>query len=103
MLRTVFCLLALIATSALAQEKPEKPDTRRGDRLMADSLRVETQRLAGDCLADVHTLKDWTDRRDEYRRQLLEMLGLDPLPEKTDLKPVITGRVEHDGFVVEKL
>ena len=31
------------------------------------------------------------------------MLGLDPLPEKTDLKPVITGRVEHDEFVVEKL
>jgi hypothetical protein len=31
------------------------------------------------------------------------MLGLDPLPEKTDLKPVITGLLEHDEFVVEKL
>ncbi len=31
------------------------------------------------------------------------MLGLDPLPEKTDLKPVVTGSVEHDDFIVEKL
>ena len=31
------------------------------------------------------------------------LLGLDPLPEKTDLKPVVTGKVEHDDFVVEKL
>src|SRR5438477_6740968 len=31
------------------------------------------------------------------------MLALDPLPEKTDLKPVIIGRLEHDEFVVEKL
>jgi cephalosporin-C deacetylase-like acetyl esterase len=31
------------------------------------------------------------------------MLGLDPLPEKTDLKPVITGRVEHNEFTVENI
>src|SRR5688572_16902046 len=31
------------------------------------------------------------------------MLGLDPLPERTDLKPVITGKVEHEEFTVEKL
>ena len=42
-------------------------------------------------------------QKDEYRRQLFEMLGLDPLPEKTDLKPVVTGKVEHEEFTVEKL
>jgi cephalosporin-C deacetylase-like acetyl esterase len=31
------------------------------------------------------------------------MLGLDPFPEKTDLRPVITGKVEHEEFTVEKL
>ena len=31
------------------------------------------------------------------------MLSLDPLPEKTDLKPVITGTVEHDEFTVENI
>jgi len=34
---------------------------------------------------------------------LQEMLGLWPMPERTDLKPVITGKLEHDEFTVEKL
>jgi len=33
----------------------------------------------------------------------LEMLGLDPFPEKTYLNPVITGKVEHKEFTVENL
>jgi dienelactone hydrolase len=86
----------------MAQEvKPTGAE--RGDRLMSDYFRGQTMRLADDCLDEVETLEDWTSKRAEYRQQLLEMLGLDPLPEKTDLKPVITGRVEHDEFIVEKL
>ncbi|MFN0051811.1 MAG: alpha/beta hydrolase family protein [Planctomycetales bacterium] len=78
-------------------------DTSRGDRLLADYFRAETARLARNCLQEVRTLDDWTARSDEYRRQLAEMLGLDPVPERTPLKPVITGTLEHEEFVVEKL
>jgi dienelactone hydrolase len=70
---------------------------------MAEHFRSETNRLANSSLAEISTLEDWTAQKEEYRRQLLEMLGLDPLPEKTDLKPVVTGKVEHDEFTVEKL
>jgi hypothetical protein len=31
------------------------------------------------------------------------MLGLWPYPERTDLKPVITGKLDHEEFTVEKL
>jgi hypothetical protein len=31
------------------------------------------------------------------------MLSLKPLPEKTDLKPVVTGKVEHEQFTVENI
>jgi hypothetical protein len=31
------------------------------------------------------------------------MLGLWPMPERTDLKPVITGKLEQEEFTVEKL
>ena len=31
------------------------------------------------------------------------MLGLSPLPERTDLKAQVTGRIEHPQFTVEKL
>jgi dienelactone hydrolase len=71
--------------------------------MLADYFRNETALLAGRCLADIHTLEAWKAKRDEYRRQLQEMLGLLPWPERTDLKPVITGKIEQEDFTVEKL
>jgi dienelactone hydrolase len=71
--------------------------------MLAEYFRAETAKLRDQCLADVKTLDDWKTKREVYRRQLFEMLSLDPLPEKTDLKPVITGKVEHDEFTVEKI
>ncbi len=31
------------------------------------------------------------------------MLGLDPMLERTELKPVVTGKIEEKDFTVEKL
>ena len=73
------------------------------DLMFAEYFRAETARLAEASLADIRTLEDWKIRQAAYREQLLEMLGLSPLPERTDLKPVVTGRVEHPEFTVEKL
>jgi acetyl esterase/lipase len=96
----------LLTTTATAQNSAPtlpKADTTRGDRMLADYFAAETKKLQDSCLAEIKTLDDWKAKRGEYRRQLLEMLGLDPLPEKTELKPVITGRVEAEEFIVEKL
>src|SRR5262245_21450251 len=95
------CLCAIAL--AQAPPAPAKPDTSRGDRMLAEYFAAETKKLQDACLADIKTLADWKSKRDVYRRQLLEMLGLDPLPEKTDPRPAITGRLEHEDFVVEKL
>jgi hypothetical protein len=78
-------------------------DTRRGDGMIAEYFRIETARLSEATLADVKDRADWEARRPEYRRQLLEMLGLDPLPERTDLQATVTGRTEHEEFIVERL
>ncbi len=90
-------LLANVAGAATAAA----PST--ADRATADYFRAETARVAAQSLADIKTLRDWTDRRAGYREELLEMLGLAPLPARTDLKATITGRVEHEQFFVEKL
>ena len=74
-----------------------------GDKMLADYFRAETARLRDRCLTDVKTLDGWTSRREQYRQQLLDMLGLWPLPEKTDLKPAVTGKVDGGLFVVENL
>ncbi len=91
-------LIGVVSTCAAAE-----PDTSRGERMITAYFKAETRRLADACLSDVHTLKDWTSRRETYRRQLLEMLGLDPLPERTDLQAQVTGTVDHDEFTVENV
>jgi dienelactone hydrolase len=73
------------------------------DQAMADYFRTETAAIAGRCLADIRSLADWQARRGEYKRQLQEMLGLWPMPERPDLKPVVTGTLEEADFKVEKL
>lgn len=75
----------------------------RGDQMLAAYFRSETQTIADACLADIKTWSDWTSRRETYRQQLREMLGLDPLPERTPLNAVVTGTLERDDFKIEKL
>ncbi len=48
------------------------------------------------------TLADWEKRRAEIRRQILVSCGLYPLPPKTPLKAHVFGRVERDGYTIEK-
>jgi hypothetical protein len=66
-------------------------------------FRQQTRQIADACLADIKDRADWERKRPELRRQFLEMMGLWPLPPRTDLKPVITGTLDADRFTVEKL
>ena len=66
-------------------------------------FRAETKKLADACLADIRSKEDWEKKRPELRRQFLEMMGLWPLPPRTDLKATVTGKVETEHFTVEKL
>ncbi len=49
------------------------------------------------------TASAWNSRSDALRRRVLVATGLWPMPEKTPLEPVIHGKVERDGFTVEKV
>jgi cephalosporin-C deacetylase-like acetyl esterase len=71
--------------------------------MIAEYFRQQTVQLQQMCLSDITSRDSWLDKRESYRQQLLEMLGLDPLPEKTPLQPVVTGTVEHEEFTVENL
>ncbi len=49
------------------------------------------------------SLDDWKADRDRLRGELFDMLGLNPLPERTELEVKVTGTLKHKDFVVEKL
>ncbi len=96
-------ILSIFLSAHYAVSAPPQMDTTRGDRMIAEYFRVETARLSDACLADIKSLDDWKAKREVYHQQLLEMLGLDPLPERTDLHATVTGKVEHDEFTVENV
>lgn len=97
-------LFFLFSVSVIAAaDDPPALDTTRGNAMIAEYFAQETDRLRRSCLAEIKTTENWTTQRHGYRRELFEMLGLDPLPERTELKPVVTGKVEHDEFTVENL
>jgi dienelactone hydrolase len=107
-MKRMLCSAALLLpASILAGAVPglasDGDSASQNDQRLADYFRAQTAEISAHCLADVRSLEDWQARRGEYRRQLEEMLGLWPMPERADLKPVITGTLEHPEFTVERL
>ena len=82
---------------------PEASDLTMPAESMKRYFERQVVDLESGCLAEVRSLGDWESKREEHRRQLFDMLGLWPLPPRVDLKSVVTGRLEQEGFVVEKL
>ena len=99
----VLLVVLIFDQLVLAQAPPLTAEQEKATADIHEYFRRTTARLADATLADVKTLDDWQQQRPVLREQLLEMLGLAPLPERTDLHATVTGTVEHDEFIVEKL
>lgn len=94
--------VALLAFT-LAADPPKPPPPPPGEAMIEKYFRTQVKRIADDPLKGITAKAEWEKRRPELRKQFLAMMGLDPLPERTRLNAKITGTVEGDGFVVEKL
>ena len=101
----ILIILSLCLSCTALKKQPGASSAILADpnRMLAEYFRAETAKLQERCLADIKTLQDWESKRPLYREQLFEMLGLDPMPEKTDLKAVTAGTVDHNEFTVEKV
>jgi hypothetical protein len=112
--------LLLIASAALAQapksnlgkQAKTQPKTNppgspavyaRGEKMIDAYFRDRVKRIAADCLADLTTKEAWEKKRPALREQFFDMMGLSPLPPRTDLKATVTGTVEAEGYTVERL
>jgi hypothetical protein len=51
----------------------------------------------------ISSVQEWRKRATEIRQQVLVSCGLWPMPEKTPLEPHIFGKVERDGYSIEKV
>lgn len=92
--------LLLAAATTFAQDDPA--------RLYADKAPADP-RSKPRTLDDYHPFtppaskQGWNDRAKQVRTQTLVATGLWPMPEKTQLNPVIYGKIERDGYTVEKV
>src|SRR2546425_423185 len=91
----------LFAWSA-AQDDPTKVFT--GGKKPTDVRLGEPKTLNGYFPFIVPKTKEaWEARRTQLREQLLVANGLWPMPEKTPLNPVIHGKIDRDGYTIEKV
>jgi dienelactone hydrolase len=108
-LRTLVCLL--LCTLPLSVVRGQTPDrlSAQPSALSAADSPLQQYFAARVTEAESRTRRDlenpatWLERAPALRKELLGMLGLDPMPLRGDLKPVVTGRLEHEDFTVEKL
>jgi len=98
----LFSILCL-TSPALGQFSAIPTEPKPGDLMLDEFFRLETNRLTKRSLANIETKKDWENAKDNYRRQLFEMLGLHPLPARSPLDAKVTGTTEHENIVVENV
>jgi dienelactone hydrolase len=93
-------LLLLIPLISFSQEPRSYP---AGEKLIMGYFKEQVKQISESSLKELGTRETWQQNRPEMRRQFLDMMGLWPMPAKTDLRATITGTVVGDGFIVEKL
>ncbi len=95
------CAILFLSLSAKPLQAQENATHRH--QMATNHLKRVVADVSARCLNDPGDLQDWQRRKPVLRGQLLEMLGLNPLPARTPLKPRITGALDRELYRIEKL
>ncbi len=98
----ITCVAALAGLFTAGQLMAQETAVQRHEMATNQLKRIAAE-MSARCLDDIRTLDDWQKERAELRHQLLDMLGLDPLPGRTPLKAQITGRLDRGAYGIEKI
>ncbi len=66
----------------------------------------EAKRITMSSLREIKDLNEWVQKEDERRNMFIDMLGLTQyinMEKRPPLKPVITGRLEREDYIIEKI
>src|SRR5213594_1977425 len=89
----VFAVLACPSPSLFAVSTLPASDQRAGSVKDLNTLRT---------FPKIESRTEWQARAKEIREQILVSCGLWPLPEKTPLNARVFGKIEREGYSVEK-
>ena len=54
-------------------------------------------------MTEYSSAAEWLAHADYLRQQILWSAGLDPMPQRTPLRPQVSGRLERDGYTIENV
>ena len=72
-----------------------------GDIMIQQYLGTLTSRCEEKFTHDLASLEKWQAQREQYRREYFYMLGLSPIPERTNLQARVTRTLARDGYHVD--
>lgn len=93
----------LLGAFALAGQAQVRHNAEQRREMFEQYLVKRAAAMTREGLANVRTLADWQALRSEIRRQLLDMLGLEPTPRRTPLNARTTGVIERATHRIEKI
>ena len=96
-------LVASVFAAGLAPQLSAQDSAAQRHAMATNHLKRVTMEMSARCLEDVHTLEDWQRQRAQRRRELLDMLGLHPLPKRTPLQARLTGTLDRPAYRIEKV
>ena len=100
MLALLFALLLQAPpTSTPARQAAPPAPTTASDRRNVEVPDTDTHMVLG----SFATRESWETHRARVRQQILTASGLDPMPERTALNPQRFGKLERDGYTIEKV
>jgi dienelactone hydrolase len=103
-MRTPLCLAALLLALPLVAAEPDPARVFPPGESCPDA-RLRKPKDLNDYFpfTPPASKEGWNDRAKRVREQALVATGLWPLPEKTPLNPTVHGKIERDGYTVEKV
>ena len=100
----VILIVATLPDKITSAQSYGQPDSGQpGDAMVQAFLGYHAQQIHRSYLDGINTLDDWLEKRPQYKEEYFYMLGLSPLPEKSPLQPTVTGTLNKEGYVVDKL
>src|SRR5262245_28316229 len=73
------------------------------DEMIHAYLAAQVKRIDARFMDGAKSKAEWDAARPRLKREFLDMLGLDPPPEKTPLKATVTGTLERGGVKIENV
>jgi dienelactone hydrolase len=92
-----------LASGGLRPSLAGGAETPSADEMIRKYLAAETKRISAKFLDGATTKEQWEKARPRLKREFLDMVGLDPLPEKTPLKATVTGTLTRGMVTIENL